>query len=208
MAFGSGSSLATDCWRRRRGFPSSVQLLKVGKASRLHQHSSKKPTAHSGLACGHFHQSVAPSFFLSYRGSGEVIQRLARCHLTPEQARKRCPDGLARDPPLGEPLLEGNLCRHLKSPEACVVAELPRRAVEQSPSRPRRFRSSKAARVLLGREEPASRASRPLSLKSWMASRTVWEPQPKERAIREARSLLLTGEDDLGSAHDESVFGA
>src|SRR5215217_2900735 len=45
MAFGSGSSLATDFWRRRRGFPCSLQLFKVGKASRLHQHSSKKPTA-------------------------------------------------------------------------------------------------------------------------------------------------------------------
>jgi hypothetical protein len=40
---------ATDCcWRRRIGFPSSAQLLKVGKANRLHQHSSSKPTAHSG----------------------------------------------------------------------------------------------------------------------------------------------------------------
>src|SRR5215207_4193709 len=36
-----------------------------------------------GIGRGHFHQSIAPSFFLSYRGSGEVIQRLARCHLTP-----------------------------------------------------------------------------------------------------------------------------
>jgi hypothetical protein len=50
--------------------------------------------------------------------------------------------------------------------------------------------SSKAERVRLGREEPASRAARPRSLKSWMASRTVWEPHPKERAIREARSPL------------------
>ena len=33
---------------RRSGFPSSLQLLRVGKATLLHQHSSKKPTAHSG----------------------------------------------------------------------------------------------------------------------------------------------------------------
>src|SRR5829696_8448095 len=50
MAFGSGSSLATDFWRRRNGLPCSLQLFKVGRASRLHQHSSKKPTAHSESA--------------------------------------------------------------------------------------------------------------------------------------------------------------
>ena len=43
--------------------------------------------------------------------------------------------------------------------------------------------SSKAARVRFGREEPGFRASRPLSLKSWMAFLTVWEPHPKLRAI-------------------------
>ena len=31
----------------------------------------------------------------------------------------------------------------------------------------------------------------PRSLKSWIASRTVWEPHPNERAIVEARSPLL-----------------
>jgi hypothetical protein len=36
---------------RRKGFPCSLQLFKVGRASRLHQHSSKKPTVQvSGLA--------------------------------------------------------------------------------------------------------------------------------------------------------------
>src|SRR5215208_3840012 len=35
-----------------------------------------------GIGLGDFHQSVAPSFFLSYKGSGEVIQRFARLHLT------------------------------------------------------------------------------------------------------------------------------
>src|SRR5215208_6381996 len=35
---------------RRSGLPSSLQLLKVGKATLLHQHSSSKPMAHSGSA--------------------------------------------------------------------------------------------------------------------------------------------------------------
>src|SRR5215207_1408093 len=34
-------------WMRRKGFPSSEKLLKVGRATLLHQHSSQKPTAHS-----------------------------------------------------------------------------------------------------------------------------------------------------------------
>ena len=51
------------------------------------------------------------------------------------------------------------------------------------------FRSN-ASRVFLGREDFASRASRPLSLKSWMASRTVCEAHPRFKAILGARSPL------------------
>jgi hypothetical protein len=43
--------------------------------------------------------------------------------------------------------------------------------------------SSKAARVRFGREDPASRASRPRLLNAWMAFLTVWEPHPKLAAI-------------------------
>jgi hypothetical protein len=43
--------------------------------------------------------------------------------------------------------------------------------------------SSKASRVLFGREDLAARASRPLSSKSWMASRTVCEAHPRFKAI-------------------------
>lgn len=48
--------------------------------------------------------------------------------------------------------------------------------------------SSKASRVLLGREDFRSRASSPLRLKSFMASRTVWEAHPRFKAIFGARS--------------------
>src|SRR5215210_6446073 len=41
-----------------------------------------------GFGLGHAHQSVAPPFFLSYRGSGEVIHRFARIHLTPSRRDK------------------------------------------------------------------------------------------------------------------------
>jgi hypothetical protein len=46
------------------------------------------------------------------------------------------------------------------------------------------------ARVLIGREEPAARAWRPLWLKPFMASRAVWEAHPRFRAIFGARSPL------------------
>ena len=47
---------------------------------------------------------------------------------------------------------------------------------------------SKASRVLLGREDFRSRASRALWLKSFMASRTVCEAHPRFKAIFGARS--------------------
>ena len=49
---------------------------------------------------------------------------------------------------------------------------------------------SNASRVFLGREDFRSRASRPLSLKSWMASRTVCKAHPRFKAIFGARSPL------------------
>ena len=50
MALGSGSSLATDRWRRRSGFVSSEKLLRVGRTTRLNHNSSWKPMAHRGSA--------------------------------------------------------------------------------------------------------------------------------------------------------------
>jgi hypothetical protein len=49
---------------------------------------------------------------------------------------------------------------------------------------------SKASRVLIGREEMRRRASKPLSLKSFMASRAVCEAHPRFLAILGARSPL------------------
>jgi hypothetical protein len=66
-----GSSLATDCWMRRKGFPSSEKLLKVGKATLLHQHSSRKPTAQvSGSASATSISRSRRLFFFHTRGRG------------------------------------------------------------------------------------------------------------------------------------------
>src|SRR5829696_10548330 len=113
MAFGAVSSLATDCWMRRKGFPSSEKLLKMGRATRLHQHSSRKPTAQvSGLAAA---TSISRSrrlfsFIQGVRGGDPPLGPLPSHS---EKTRQGAPDGLTRDPPLCKPLLKARLCRHL-----------------------------------------------------------------------------------------------
>jgi hypothetical protein len=120
-----------------------------------------------------------------------VIQRLALCHLT---ASRR--ESVAR---MVSPETRLSTSPSSKATRAAISK------VQRLLSRPNSLGercnssltasalcSSKAARVLLGREEPATRAARPRSLKSWIASRTYSrEPHPNERAIREARSPLL-----------------
>src|SRR5215208_1686249 len=148
-----------------------------------------------GVGPCHLHQSVAPSFFLSYRGSGEVIQRFARCHLTPRRrmsvARIVSPETRFGVIPSSKATSEAMesvhrlLCRPNSLGERC-----------KSPLKASALCSSKASRVRRGREDLAARASVPLALKSWMASRTVCCPQPRFSAIRgtslpfeEARSI-------------------
>jgi hypothetical protein len=111
MALGSGSSLATDCWMRRGDSPSSEKALKVGSATRLHQHSSKKPMAHRGSASAlSISGSLAKLAFFSFvegirRGDPPLGPHPAYPEKTPEGGA----DGLPRDPLFGEALLEGGL---------------------------------------------------------------------------------------------------
>ena len=118
-----------------------------------------------------------------------MIQRLARIHLTPSRR-----ESVAR----------------MVSPETRLLVSPSRKAASAAISKVQRLVSypnslgerwsislkssallwSKASRVLLGREDLAARASRPLWLKSWMASRTVCCPQPRLRAILGAYSPL------------------
>src|SRR5918993_592450 len=121
---------------RRKGFPCSLQLFKVGRASRLHQHSSKKPTVQvSGLASAtSISRSLASLAFFSFiQGVGRGDPAFGPHPPDSQKARERSPNGLPRDRPFNEPLLKGNLCRHLQSPEATLAAKLPRRAVEHLP---------------------------------------------------------------------------
>src|SRR5215218_9626337 len=185
MAFGSGSSLASDRWMRRRGLPSSAQLFNVGNASLLHQHSSQKPTAHvSGLAFATLiNRSLAKlAFFLSYRGSGEVIHRLARIHLTQRRrdkvARMVSPETRSPVSPSSKATSEAisNVQRFESRPNS--LGE--RWSISRKDSA---LFSSKAAWTRLGRQEPGARASRPRSLKARMAFLTVCEAHPRLSAI-------------------------
>src|SRR5215213_8856170 len=124
MALGSGSSLATDRWIMRWGFFSSEKLLRVGSATRLHQHSSQKPTAHRGSASTtSINRSRRLLSFVQGVWGGDPAFRPLPAY--PEQAREGGAYGLPRNPPLGEPFLEADLGSHLHRPKARVFAELP-----------------------------------------------------------------------------------
>src|SRR3712207_2148127 len=196
MALGSGSSLATDCWRRRKGFPCSDQLLKVGKANRLHQHSSSKPTAHS--------ESAAATSISRSRRLFSLVQGIGRgdpafgslCQHTPPRRRAKVARMVSPETRLSTRPSSKATCAAISSVQRLV--SLPNSLGERwSNSRNcSALFSSKAAWVLLGREDLATKASNPRSLKSWMASRTVCCPQPRFSAIcgtssplEEARSI-------------------
>src|SRR5215213_5579009 len=91
-----------------RGLPSSAQALSVGRATRLHQHSSKKLTAHSGSAPA---TSISRSrrLFSFVQGVGGGYPPLRPHPANPEQARKRRPHRLPRDALFDESLFEGRL---------------------------------------------------------------------------------------------------
>src|SRR5215207_4045061 len=99
MVFGWGSSLVIERWTRRSGFPCSLQLLRVGKATLLYQHSSKKPTAHSGRSSARPISRSRRLFSLLQRvGGGDPA--LGPPPLHSEKVPERRPDRLAEDPPL------------------------------------------------------------------------------------------------------------
>src|SRR5215207_6113194 len=188
MAFGSGSSFATDRWMRRGGLPSSAQASSVGRATWLHQHSSKKPTAHSGSAPATSISRSRRLLFFRTRGRGGYPP--LRPHpANHEQARKRRPHRL--------PEMRSSVSPSSKAASEAIARVhrllwYPNSLGERwsiSRSSWALFRS-KASRVLFGREDFAWRARRPLPLKSWMASRTVCEAHPRFKAIFGARSPL------------------
>src|SRR5215203_2489688 len=138
------------------------------------------------MALGETDQPVSSPFFRAYSGSGLSIQRLARSQRTPSRA------SVAR---MVSPLTLLSVRPSSKLTSAAYssvhkVSSLPKFLgswwrISRSASAPS---ASKAVCRRLGREEPAIRASKPFSLKSWMAFLTVCDPQRKFSAIRGGRS--------------------
>src|ERR687895_2055239 len=127
-------------------------------------------------------QPISSPFFLSYSGSGLSIHLFARSQRTPSRdkvARMVSPVTLLSVMPSSKltsvaiasvqsvlplPKFLGFWCRISRSASVAL--------------------SSNAAWTSLGREEPALRAPRPRSWKSWMALRTVCCPHPRLLAMR------------------------
>src|SRR5215203_2252437 len=133
-----------------------------------------------GVGC--LHQSVAPPFFRSYKGSGEVIHRLARCQRMPRRrervARMVSPETLFSVRPSSKAASAAisRVHRLVSYPNSLGDrCSIPR-------SRSAEF-ASKAGYTRFGVEEPAMSASKPFSLKARMALRTVCEAHPRLSAI-------------------------
>src|SRR5215208_3849194 len=171
-----------DRWMRRGGLPSSAQAFSVGSAKSGPTSTRRRspPPTRGRLRRS---PSVGRAFFFSFvEGSGEVIHRFARIHLTPSRREK-----VAR----------------MVSPETRSVVSPSSKATSATISKVQRLElrpnslgerwsiclsasalfSSKAVCTRFGREEPGVRASRPLSLKARMAFLTVCEAHPRLRAI-------------------------
>src|SRR5215212_5025938 len=108
MALGSGSSLATECCSRRRGFPFSLKPCKEGKATRLHQTSSSKPNTHSSLSSLR-RISRSRRLFSFVVGVRTRDPALGSLPAHPQLPRQSGPDGLPAYPLFGQALLEARL---------------------------------------------------------------------------------------------------
>src|SRR5215207_5198733 len=193
---------------RRRGLPSSEKLPRVGKATLLHQHSSRKPTAQ---VCRDWPQplpSVGRAFFFSFiQGIGGGDPAFGPLPSHSEKARQGGPDGLPGDPPPCKPLLEARLCCHLQSPKARVVSELPRAAVEHLPQ---------SLGTLLVEGVPGPSGARGSGHESIHAplvevmDGVAHRLRPAAEALGDSRSMLAprARQKHLASAQGESVFRA
>src|SRR5215207_1790988 len=138
------------------------------------------------MASGEPDQPISSPFFRAYSGSGLSIQRLARSQHTPSLASvARMVSPLTGLSVMPSSKLTSAAIRRVHRPLGLPYCLGSWWSISRKASDPL---SSKAEWSSLGREEPALRAPRPLSLKAWMALRTVWEPHPRFSAIRGGRS--------------------
>src|SRR4051812_20387566 len=104
---------------RRRGFPFSEKLLRAGRATLLHQHSSKKPTiqlsgSFSAILISRLRRLFSLVLWI-WRGDPALGSLPVHPH-----PLKGGPDGLPRDLLFGKPLLKAHFGGHLQSPQTAV----------------------------------------------------------------------------------------
>src|SRR5215218_3547813 len=190
----------------RRGSPSSEKALRVGKATLLHQHSSWKPMAHSGSPSA---TSISRSrrLFSFIQGIRRSDPLLGPHPAYPQKAREGGAYGLPRDPPFGETRLEGRIGGHRKSPQATLIPELPRRAVEHTPQG---FGASLVeGRVhALGGRGAFDQSVQTLLVEGADGVSERLRGAPEVCGYLGWREAAGARQKDLGSAHHESVFGA
>src|SRR3954466_15893963 len=97
---------------RRRGFPFSEKLLRAGRATLLHQHSSRKPATQlpglfSAILIGRLRRLF--SLMLPSGRGGPPLGPLP----APPQPLKRGPDSLPRTSLFGKPLFKAHFSCHL-----------------------------------------------------------------------------------------------
>ncbi len=163
---------------RRIGRPASRKACRIGFLKRLHQVSYLKSEAHSRREMAALITRLRAPFFTAYWGFGLLIHRLASSQRTPSLAK------MARTV---SPVTR--LSVSTRSELSSVTISDVHRLISVPNSLEERWSnsyrasapySSKAARVRLGLEEPASRAPRTTSLKSLMALCTVSELRSNE----------------------------
>src|SRR6266699_3562191 len=139
-----------------------------------------------GLLAGPGDQPISCRFFLRYRGSGLVIQCLARFQLVfkrPSARRTLSSEMGVAMMPCSKLTWAANSKVH--SPRSLPKSwglRCNRSLRRTSPS------SEKLLWSRWGREEPSCSTESPVVLNSWITLRTVWSSQPNWRAIAGARS--------------------
>src|SRR5215207_9435816 len=147
------------------------------------------------------------AFFSFVQGIGGGDPPLGPLPAYAQKTPERGADGLPRDPLFGETLLEGGLGGHLQSPQATLIPELSRRAVEHPPQPLGRVRVEGGMHALWSRGASDERIQALLvEGADGVANRLGGAPETLGYLGR--RAAAGAGEQYLAAAHHEGLPGA
>src|SRR5215207_138115 len=150
---------------------------------------------------------AAPPGSTSIRPQSLLPTRLGPLPAYAQKTPERGADGLPRDPLFGETLLEGGLGSHLQSPQATLIPELSRRAVEHPPQPLGRVRVEGGMHALWSRGASDERIQALLvEGADGVANRLRGAPETLGYLGR--RAAAGAGEQYLAAAHHEGLPGA